>query len=613
MEQIISVLLRATGASQFGAQMSQIAGSAGVAQRAIQGAQGLMFGLKSAIVGAIGGVTIASVARLGGEFENTQNKMAGFLNALGQAPDFNSALTLSADLMKQIELSSAALPGEAEDYVKVFTTALPEVQRAVGGTLTEMVKFTNQMAAIGATMGIDPSQVARDVQLMLRAGQGGAGMDVRTFTSMLPFLKQVKGQANLTRESFNKLNEQGRARLLQKSMSLLAPMIEHASKSWDAVKGTTTSILKTMFRMSSGGLFDGLKNSLSRVNKLLMDDQGNLTAFANRIVDYGKRVGSFMGMVIDKGVTALENLFGQADKIPQVFQRIEKAVKSAALAMVAFSATSSVAGIFRAGLGAAGVGGVGLAGLAGVAVGLSALAAAAVLVAPAVYAASKNLDRFKSLSLELADQYSTEVLPATQKAASTVGKFFEPLTRALGQATIEATAAALRMLGSAATLLADRTEQFFDSLSYLMRQAQLATGPTERQTAIAQLMIRNAKDQHTSIVESRKAQKYFEGSAFFSTAKKNLLQFDNLNPNQTNAWPARKETFVPKPAPTTTPPGRGGAKVHQDFRGSKFTIAQKFEEGYDPDRVAVAFANDLRKIGEFRLQSGLEPMFGVGG
>jgi hypothetical protein len=62
-----------------------------------------------------------------------------------------------------------------------------------------------------------------------------------------------------------------------------------------------------------------------------------------------------------------------------------------------------------------------------------------------------------------------------------------------------------------------------------------------------------------------------------------------------------------------TPPGRGGAKIHQDFRGSKFTIDQKFEEGYDPDRVAVAFANDLRKIGEYRLQSGLEPMFGVGG
>jgi hypothetical protein len=60
------------------------------------------------------------------------------------------------------------------------------------------------------------------------------------------------------------------------------------------------------------------------------------------------------------------------------------------------------------------------------------------------------------------------------------------------------------------------------------------------------------------------------------------------------------------------PTGRGGVKVYQDFRGSKFTIDQKFEEGFDPDRVAVAFAEDLRKIGEYRLQSGFEPLFGGG-
>lgn len=46
-----------------------------------------------------------------------------------------------------------------------------------------------------------------------------------------------------------------------------------------------------------------------------------------------------------------------------------------------------------------------------------------------------------------------------------------------------------------------------------------------------------------------------------------------------------------------------------DFRGSRFDIMQNFAEGFDPDRIAVAFSNDLGALGERRLQSGLAPAF----
>jgi hypothetical protein len=49
--------------------------------------------------------------------------------------------------------------------------------------------------------------------------------------------------------------------------------------------------------------------------------------------------------------------------------------------------------------------------------------------------------------------------------------------------------------------------------------------------------------------------------------------------------------------------------VYQDFRGSRFDITQAFAEGFDPDRIAVAFANDLSSLGERRLQSGLAGTF----
>lgn len=48
---------------------------------------------------------------------------------------------------------------------------------------------------------------------------------------------------------------------------------------------------------------------------------------------------------------------------------------------------------------------------------------------------------------------------------------------------------------------------------------------------------------------------------------------------------------------------------HYDFRGSKFDITQKFAEGFDPDRIAVAFANDLAAMGERKLQSGFSPIY----
>jgi hypothetical protein len=54
-----------------------------------------------------------------------------------------------------------------------------------------------------------------------------------------------------------------------------------------------------------------------------------------------------------------------------------------------------------------------------------------------------------------------------------------------------------------------------------------------------------------------------------------------------------------------------GLNNYQDFRNSRFSISQKFEEGFDPDRIAVAFTQDLSKIGEKRIQSGLSPLYTV--
>lgn len=63
--------------------------------------------------------------------------------------------------------------------------------------------------------------------------------------------------------------------------------------------------------------------------------------------------------------------------------------------------------------------------------------------------------------------------------------------------------------------------------------------------------------------------------------------------------------FGPKGAPGERP------TYYQDFRGSRFDITQKFAEGFDPDRIALAFANDLSNFGETKLQDNFQPAFTV--
>jgi hypothetical protein len=70
----------------------------------------------------------------------------------------------------------------------------------------------------------------------------------------------------------------------------------------------------------------------------------------------------------------------------------------------------------------------------------------------------------------------------------------------------------------------------------------------------------------------------------------------------TAAWNAEMEDDARRRAARPTPTARG-LQPNYDFRGSHFDIKQAFAEGFDPDRIAVAFANDLATLGETRIQS----------
>lgn len=86
----------------------------------------------------------------------------------------------------------------------------------------------------------------------------------------------------------------------------------------------------------------------------------------------------------------------------------------------------------------------------------------------------------------------------------------------------------------------------------------------------------------------------------------------NWEKTEQNAFlDAKMRTFDNRRADEATRRSAGETKPpapNYDFRGSKFDVTQKFSEGFDPDRIAVAFANDLSALGEMRAQSNFLPI-----
>ena len=262
---------------------------AGAAMTAVKAIGTVAFG-----AAALGGAAAFGIAKLGSNAEQSQNQIAGFLDALGFSSSFQDGLEKADGIIRQIKQDSAALPGEAEDYIQVFKAGLPVLQGALGKNLADITAFSNKFTAVTNTLGVDTEQAARDLQAMLRVGRGGAGNDVRSFTQMLPFLQQIEGQAKLTAESFNALTQSQRAELLTKAMGKLDPMLANAAGSFDAMLGALKTSGSEILRLATKPLFEAMKTALGEANLALMDADGNLTPFAQKIVDAGKSVADFL-------------------------------------------------------------------------------------------------------------------------------------------------------------------------------------------------------------------------------------------------------------------------------------------------------------------------------
>ena len=182
-----------------------------------------------------------------------------------------------------------------------------------------MTDFTNRFAAIGKTLQVDAGQIGRDLSLML-GPKGRAGGNVLTFQRMLPFIRQLKGHATETAESFNTMTQPKRLALLQEALAnpALSSMLDRSAGSFDAMLGAAKSMVKTLVRLSTAGLFKGAKEGLDSIRAIFVDDGGKLTSTGQAFVDILQKIGYGVTRMIRLGGIAVKTLLRFVDSSIEV-------------------------------------------------------------------------------------------------------------------------------------------------------------------------------------------------------------------------------------------------------------------------------------------------------
>ena len=617
---------------------------------AINGTISQMFNLKTVIAGVVGGLGIHKIIEVGAAFEATQTQLAGFLQVQKMVPTFNAGLETAATTMGALNKAAAVLSGTTEEYTGVFLQAFSNVRKATGGSIEDVYTFTNKMTAVGKAFKLESTEIGRQLTALLAPGHGMAGMHNILFQRMLSSMQQLKGQANLTSASFNAMTQKERFVLLSKTVGQFDDMIKATSHSWEAMAGTFKSDVRIMTRLATANVFEGLKNGLGHVNDMLMDSQGHLTEFAQGIVNAGTKIGNYFVNGTIKAIDALKSLRAELAQstifaegrsmVHGLFGGVGHGLGGAAERMRARGAEHGGAGIMAGQLvGTAGVLGrmPGIGGMISHIPGIGALAGLGPLGGAIIPIA---ISAFQTLAHNTTAV--TEIFQGVRRVAGTVMDIFSSLTNVLasvgeslgtlaavilpqllgffGDLVSTISTLVIPILGEMASAMSSFSKWVADNTKFERDARQVNPDFRTRTTDEIDAIVGKAqadffKEHHSSMpidqindMGLKLGREFIEAEGDQKSKIADYeVQTDRLMAMTVASGAAAKAATAAAAAP---PEHRGGGgRAVQDFRYSRFEIQQKFAEGYDPDRIAVAFAKDVGRIGEMKLQSAHEPLY----
>lgn len=572
--EIVETNLRMTGAQGYLASLGQIAQMGGIAGMAMAVTTRAINAVSSALDPQRWIGYAREIAEANAQFEESQRLIAGIFTTMGMARDFDQGLQAAAQTMDQITVAAARLPGEAEDYISVFQTGLTVVRQAIGGTTTEMTEFTNQATAVMSTLGVSSMETGMLLTRALASGRGQVDQQSMAFQRLLPFIQQATaGTAHqvANQTQFNALTQQQRGEVLRLTFAQegLARMLENAGSSWGAQTGALASMARMMTRMATNPLFEAMKRWLGDFNAMFMDSEGHLTTLGTALTT----IGEYLSNTVVRGVDSLmqflapaaDSLYGVGKTILDEFTPVVESITGAFGSLrgvvrefwpMMQSATDQVQSLIR--------------------------------MFMAFWPAADSYINFTARAGIVMEHLMpimgavNRIFTALFNVASSVFGIFSRLAFS-GERTDQAfvgfiqglnvAAVMAEMLASAVERAALQVQRYTSAMAGALGLSQSGTAGSLATTLSTAITEAQAK------VESRRHEAGGAGGTGTGTPP--------------------------------TPPGRPGPNVHQDFRYSRFDIMQRFAEGFDPDRIAVAFADDLGRLGEQRLQSGLEPVFGI--
>jgi len=583
------------GASAFLGTMGKVSGSLGKVGLAATMAASQVVHMLSPLHMAIGAGMAAfgthALVGVNSSFEQIQLKMAQTLRFIGvSSGSFESALADAATMVARIESSAARLPGEAGDYTIAMSQAGVHVNRAVGD-FERSYSLIEKMTAVGISIGHSGGETAMLLEQALDAQRGLLDQGSMYAQSLMNAMRNLPEYAHITVAQFNKLKLEKRAVLMERVVAQYDDMIQAAGNTWDSISGAAASTLKTVARLSSTQMFEGIKSAVSTLTGAFQDGDGKLTHMAKTVVELGNMLGSWVG-------AGLERMAGAVSWIGENAVRLISSLDSNPLFAAIDAIYSGAAGIFTDTERVVGPAIAIFDGLVGMANGL---ASALAPVIDSFVVVVGHVWRFITGVASVTGEILQRLKPAFSKLGEAIGTIVSKI--------IDFLAPVVAFIGEGFLTLYEVTADWlvpaFESLAELVQWIADNFDPAEFLAAMS-------PGNDADLI--RKGWELVRGSVSEETRENTRLMREGLADflaRITGDSPARTLGGEDGAANRTTPHHRGGGRTVQDFRYSRFEIQQKFEEGFDPDRIATAFASDIGRLGEQRLQSGFEPLFGV--
>lgn len=596
------------------------------------------------------GKTVGYFVRINQQMEDLNLAFAGVIKAKGLADSFASSMNLAKGFVQEIRNQAGLLPGSLNQYVEIAKQSYSKLSEAGFATVQEQAKFIGQYGAVALTLQVPAAQAGRDLMHMLTG-------NVRTTTRTWALLKKEIGQTvvgweKMTTKEQNaawmKLGVEGRRNALQQALNQYSDMVKFAANTWDAAWGAFGTHMQDVALAFSEDYFKGLKSALQSINATLASNKEfvasllattikltgallGLRALRNHATaSTGRSFGELLGMNVVgtnpfagfkagtklKEVLVRELLQGPNVRYGSGARRTPLMLGAGGQHMGIVPYTPDVNWRFpsdKTNPGTAWVWGnsgqparYGRNAVGRAAFGHRADSGTGVysnLVKQMIPVPLTYLERLKAglpgFNVAIGGLLA---LPAAFAGVLLLVKGIEALTsnaklNATDQFGITEYLADLWFrIGSHLMEIGIELDQVF-----AMALPLALAGILDLVLTFSRVVSYLAKT--TADLWMRLTSKNYTGYSKFEI-------WDSVLADEARAREEKKDGLLNrKGSVDATTAARGGGNVI--FKDAKFTITQQFAEGFDPDRIAVAFADDLSALANRRLQSSFSPVGGM--